>query len=126
MNPNGQTKKWNAIPTNARDSLLWHYENLYIPVRLARGSESTLYQYKLNLARFDTFLRRAALLSDLTDETITRLGRWSESKHGLSPATAQKLESNMIALWNFLFRRRLIGKPREMSQPGGRLGDRPE
>lgn len=107
MNPHGAPHKWERIPTNEK-GLWFYFETVFKPARLANASHSTRYQYEINLARLDAYLGRAAMLTDLNDETIGGLASWLEREHGLSAGSSEKLQDNVTSLWRFLFARRLV------------------
>lgn len=76
--------------------------------KLATSSPSTRYQYELNLRRFDEFLGRPALLTDLRDETVNDATGWLLTTRRLSPGSCNKFRDNICALWRFLARKNVI------------------
>lgn len=87
------------------------FETLYLPHKLARAAASTIYQYRLNLKRFEQHLGRPPLLTDLRDAEINAgigfLMRAKPDGLGLSAASASKFRDDLIALWGFLARKRI-------------------
>lgn len=80
------------------------YEQVYRPLRLSDSSTHCRYQYVLNIRRFSVFLGHAATLEDLSEESIARLcGSVREKKR--SPATCNKIRSQLVALWNLAARK---------------------
>ena len=77
---------------------LWERE--YVPQRLADSSASCRNQYRSNMRRFDRWLCRPAVLTDLTDDTLMAFAR-SIKAGGRSPATANKIRSQLVAVWRF-------------------------
>lgn len=83
------------------------YTHSYQPLRLRSASQRTRSLYINTLNNFDRFLERTALLSDLTDESLSRFIGWHLTK-GNSPATANKDAGQLLALWRFAARKRLV------------------
>lgn len=100
-------RRWHRYPSKGK-GLWFYYETTFKPARLARTNRHTEYRYVYALMQFDTFLGRAAKLSDLTDEKVAQAGAWLVREHGLSVGTEAKFRDCMASLWRFLARRRLV------------------
>ena len=87
-------------------SLSDFFETVYLPLRLIAASAHCAFQYRINIRRFSTWLGREAQVSDLSDESIARFVG-SIIARGKSPATANKVLSQLRALWEFAARRGL-------------------
>lgn len=87
-------------------SLQEFFEQWYLPLRLIGASQHCIFQYRLNISRFSDWLHRPATTDDLTDENLARfIG--TIVADGRSPATANKVLSQLRALWEFAARRGL-------------------
>lgn len=87
-------------------SLSSFYETIYRPLQLADASDSCRRQYERNIRRLDGLLGRTATIADLSDDLLARLcGQLIAS--GRSPGTANKIRSQLVAIWNFAARRGL-------------------
>ena len=92
------------------------YETAYLPARLATRDEHTRRQYDLNLRRFQEFLGREPLLSDLTDATVNSAIAWLTSNGGKTGRTAgglgagsiDKFRDNMCSVWRYLNQVRIV------------------
>ena len=97
------------------------FDTIYRPLRLTQASAGCLKQYRLNIAKVNAALDRAALLSDLSDDLLARVCG-SMIADGRSPATANKVRAQLVALWTFAAKRGLvatyptIGKYREFKR----------
>lgn len=80
----------------------------YFVENLKITSNKTIDQYKIAFDFFDRYLGRPALLSDLTESTITRFLRWLHFDMKLAAKTANERAGRIIALWNWLARRRQV------------------
>lgn len=90
------------------DTLFSHYLVLYERQRLRGCSNSTRWQFRINLRHFGQFLGRPAVLSDLTDDTIADVMAWFVMVKKRAPRTANKFRDNMLALWRFLARKQIV------------------
>lgn len=93
--------------TNPEQSLRTFFVTYYRPIQLADCSQSCQSQYAANLRRLDYLLGREALLSDLTDTNIARVCG-TILTDGRSPATANKVRAQLVALWTFAADRGLV------------------
>lgn len=80
----------------------------FAPVKLALACTQTVYQYGLNMQRFDEFLGKSATLSDLTDQNIGQACQWLMRKKQLSISSASKLRENLCTLWKFAFAKQMV------------------
>lgn len=80
----------------------------YFVENLKITSGKTLDQYEIAFNFFDRFLGRPAKLSDLTEQTITRFLRYLHFDLKLAAKTANERAGRIIALWNWLARRRQV------------------
>ena len=87
--------------------LAHYFTTVFFPVRLATKHKLTAYQYTLNLKRFDEFLGRQALLTDLNDATIMLAIAWCR-KQGLAPGSVEKFRDNLVCISRVLFRKRIV------------------
>lgn len=107
-------ESWRRADAEPRDqakpeTLRQLYLDHYAPHVLRLRSDKTKHHYRLNLSRFDKFLGRAALLSDLNDDTVGALcARIVEE--GRSVATANKFRKDILAMWRFAARKRFVGE----------------
>ena len=85
-----------------------HFDTMFAPAKLSTKSRQTRYQYGLNLARFEKFLGRPALITDLTDEELGRCMAWLKTDRGFSQATIGKFRDNFCYLWKYLNARRVV------------------
>ncbi len=76
--------------------------------KLTLSCRQTVYQYELNLRRFDEFLGRPAIISDLDDRVVGSALVWLIRERRLSPASASKFRDNICCLWRFLSRKRIV------------------
>ncbi len=84
-----------------------HFDGDYLPRMLADASPSCVRQYRSNIRRFGEWLGREATPGDLTDESVIDWARAMKAA-GRSPATANKMRSQLVALWRYLHRRGLV------------------
>ncbi len=94
--------------TNASTPLRNLFNDVFKPAKLANRNPQTVYQYDLNLQRFEDFLARPPLLSDLTDEAIATCMAWLKSKGKLSAASIGKFRDNFCYIWKYLNARRFL------------------
>lgn len=87
-------------------SLSDFFESVYLPLRLLGASASCILQYRINIRCFSGWLHRSAEVADLTDDNLCRYVGTIVSR-GRSPATANKILSQLRALWEFSARRGL-------------------
>jgi len=83
------------------------YEQRYEPLALRSRRPSTKQLYRTTLAAFDRFLKRAATLGDLNDETVSRFATWRLAS-GLSKYSVNKDLFNLLALWRWCHRKGLV------------------
>jgi integrase len=83
------------------------FVSTYEPLRLLSASDHSRTQYLRNIGMLSTMLGRPATLDDLTDDNLARLVS-GILKRGRSPATANKIFSQLRALWEFAARRGLV------------------
>jgi integrase len=88
-------------------SLRDFYNRYYRPIQLAQASCDCKKQYLQNIRKADDAAGGTCRLSDLSDDLLARVcGRLLSE--GRSPATANKVRSQLVALWNFAARRGLV------------------
>ena len=92
---------------SSRNSLLSLYVDLYEPRNLADASDSCRQQYRSNIKAFGRWIGRPAAPDDLTDDNVMAFIRSIRAK-GRSPATANKIRGQIISLWRFLARKRIV------------------
>ena len=80
---------------------------LYRMHKLRRASSGTINQFNVSLVNFQSFLGRPATIDDLTDKTIADIMHWFLDR-GRAEGTANKFRSNMLAIWRFLARKRIV------------------
>lgn len=83
------------------------FDDWYEPLKLRSRRPRTRDLYRVTLKHFDKFLKRRALLSDFTDDTVTRYLAWFR-KLPRSPASVNKERNNLLAMWRFACRKRMI------------------
>lgn len=81
------------------------YEDVFRPSRLPLADVQTIYQYDLNIRRFEEFLGHPAKLRDLTDGNIGNCCQWIRADKKLSIASASKLRENLVTIWKLANRR---------------------
>ena len=97
------------------DTIRSHFETMYRKQRLRGRSESYVRVFRINLDHFDRVLCRPAVLSDLTDATISDVMEWFTS-NGRSARTANKFRDQICALWRFLSRKGIVEKWPEVQE----------
>ena len=88
-----------------------YFDTMFAPAKLSNRNPHTVYQYELNLKRFETFLGRPPLLADLNDENLGRCMAWLRTAHKpkpLSPVSIGKFRDNFCYLWKYLNARRVV------------------
>lgn len=94
-----------TTPDMRLSDAFWH---VYYPRMAALRSAETRKLYRLAIERLSAFLGRHATLADLNDDTIVRWIAWmADGDHGL-PQTINCRRSKLVALWNFLARKRFV------------------
>jgi len=93
---------------NSTNELRHYFETRFKPAKLSNRHRQTCYQYELNLRRFDEFLERPALISDLTDEAVATCMAWLKTKKDLSVASIGKFRDNFCCLWKYLNAVRIV------------------
>lgn len=83
-----------------------HYHVLYETQRLCGKSENTRRLMRGALNRFDAFLHRPALLTDLNDATLAAF--LAALAREVRPATVNNIRSKIVALWSFLARKSIV------------------
>jgi len=73
-------------------------------LKLRGRADNTRRLYAFSVRNFSTFLQRDALLVDLTDDNVSRLMAWMMGR-GLSPSSANKERSQLLAIWRFACRK---------------------
>jgi site-specific recombinase XerD len=92
------------------------FETMYRPIRLPFAAPNTLRLYRHSVVAYSRHLRRDATLEDLDDVAVgTYLS--SLAGGGLSPYTVAKERSQLLAIWNFAARRRLVDRWPEVAAP---------
>lgn len=79
----------------------------YRPRKLRATSKKNTKLYSVSLNQFARFLNHTPLTTDLTDETIEDFCHWVVES-GRSPYTANCYRSKLVALWNFLAKKRFV------------------
>lgn len=88
-------------------SLRDFYDRYYRPLQLSQASTDCLRQYRLNIEKANDACGGTCKLSDLSDDLIALVcGKLLSD--GRSPATANKVRSQIVALWNFAAKRGLV------------------
>jgi len=85
------------------------FEQRYRLLKLRTASPPTFRAYHVALRWFDRFLSRDAMLSDLTDTTVTGLAYWRRQQ-GVSPASVNRDLNHLLALWRWCHRQRLVSQ----------------
>lgn len=105
--------------SDARNSIsqtiLSHFEGLYLPHKLAGGAESTLRQYRASIRNFGMFLEsieihRSPELCDFRDDLIHRAAHWLVKVRKRKPHTALKMQENLLAIWRFLAQKGIVSE----------------
>lgn len=95
------------VEESDRNLLSSHFET-FRRHKLVMRCPQTTYQYTLNLRRFDEFLGRQATIADLRDDVVADALQFLMRRRGLSPASASKFRDNLLCLWRFLCRKRIV------------------
>lgn len=85
------------------ETLRAFYDDHYKPLRLRGRSPETFRLYEVTFRALAVFLGREALLSDLTDETVSKFAAWRQAA-GVSIATVNRDLCSVLALWRFACR----------------------
>ena len=80
----------------------------YCDAKLQFASESTRYQYRLNLRRYRDFLGREPTVDDLTDAGISSLMAFIVGELELSPSSANKAKDDLTCLWRWAAAKRWV------------------
>ena len=83
------------------------FGDYFKPLFLRGRSPRTIQLYLTSLRTLDTFLRRPAVVADLSDETINRFLSWFRDLPR-SPASVNKEHANITAIWRFACRKNLL------------------
>ncbi len=83
------------------------FETLYRRQRLGGKSCRTSEQYRCNLRHLDKYLGRPTLASDLSDDMLAGAMQHLADR-GRCHVTVNKLRHHVVALWNFLARKRIV------------------
>ncbi len=92
------------IAPSGRQSLLDFYNDFYRPLKLRSRAVRTRELYEFTIRNFGRFLHREPTLADFTDDTVSRLLGWMMDR-GLSPYSANKERSHLLAIWRFACRK---------------------
>lgn len=85
------------------------YESLYLRQKLRQASENARRLHLITLDKFDRFLQRPALLTDLNDETVSDFVWWIHTTQEKSARTANRCRDNLLAQWRFYARKGVTG-----------------
>ncbi len=88
-------------------SLQSFYVDTFQPLHLRARSQRTKQLYATTLGNFKKFLQREPDLGDFTDETVSRFLSWFRAL-GRSPYTVNKERDNLLCLWRFAARKRVV------------------
>ena len=91
------------------------FASFYIPTRLVGRSKSNIAQYEIQFRHFQRFLCHEPLLSDLTDETVSRFMGWFLDQ-GRAAATVNKARNHLVALWTAAARKRIVHEFPEVAE----------
>lgn len=69
----------------------------------------TVDHYRSTITKLSRFLGRSATLDDMTNETVYSF-LTNITQGGLAPATANHRRKNLVSLWNWLAKRRLVDR----------------
>jgi integrase len=83
------------------------FVSVYEPLRLISAAAHCRYQYGRNIALLSEVIGHPAALEDLSDVNLARVVS-AVLKRGRSPATANKIFSQLRALWEFAAKRGLV------------------
>ena len=87
-----------------------HFETLFRPHKLRHKTPNTVYKYRLEIDRFEHFLRRPPLLPDLNDVAVGDAAEWVLAKSGLnlSVESTRGFQGRICRIWEFLARKRIV------------------
>jgi integrase len=92
-----------ATIANLRDA----FEQLYLPIKLRSRAANTKRLYRFSLDRFDEYLGRRARIGDLDEVVVCSFLAWRRST-GVAASTVERDRYNLLAVWRFLNRRRMV------------------
>jgi len=103
---------WTSVPTGPVPgqtngmTLAGFFERVYLPLRLIGRSQTTVADYRSVINRFCAWAGRSVTLAELSDELVA--GYMAYSLQHRSPATVNGHRRNILALWRFAKRRKLV------------------
>jgi integrase len=115
-------EKWSgdyhAMPKTyqGEQTLYGFYVDVYTPRKMLGKSESSDRLYKITLRRVSQWLGRPAVLSDFTDD---RMSAYLQHCYdiGLAGASVSKEANNVLALWRYAAKRRLVAREPDIETP---------
>ncbi len=88
---------------------LWRFwRDVYVPKRMIGASSGAIDQIRFGIVRFSKYLGRPAMLTDLTDDTVTGYMAWIISHAGLSVSSANSNRAQLLCLWRYAYKRKLL------------------
>ena len=103
----GQTFGRHGNEHQPRRSRFAGFSRLTIGQSSCARARPTRRLYEFSVRNFGAFLGREATLEDFTDDAVSRLLAWMIER-GLSPYTANKERSQLLAIWRFAARKRFV------------------
>lgn len=95
------------MDNHAEKNLRAIYKLSYEPQKLRGKASDTKRQYHFALQKFERFLEREPVPSDLTDETVNGLLAWM-ADNDWAPRTINNCRSYILALWRFMARKGIV------------------
>lgn len=103
----------NGAPFVSSKVLLMHFLSEACEFFLARNPRirdpRTISHYRSTMGMFSRFLERRATLDDLDEESVVLFMAWIV-KNGNSPVSANHRRKNLVAMWGWLARRKIIDR----------------
>ncbi len=89
-------------------SLLRFFQDHYVVRRMIGCKQGSIDQKRWTIGSFAKFLGRAPIVGDLCDETVSKYLNWLLKVQNRSAATANDRRRDLVSLWNFAVRCRLL------------------
>lgn len=83
-------------------------DDLYFPKKRSISSDSTRKHYRITVKQFSAWLGHPAELADLTDDAVDDWLTFLLHEGRLSPYTIKQRRTYILALWNWLAKRRVV------------------
>jgi hypothetical protein len=107
--PRAQGRIYSSEIQTVEGELRHFLRTVYTVGRLSNRKPNTRRLYEVSCNNLRVYLKREALLSDLGAELLRGYLKWFKRRgRGRSPASVAKERANVVALWNYAARKRLV------------------